>query len=507
MSARLEALAIGRITPRWAAAVATVAAILAWAIYAYSVQMSRGLIVTGMRTIGQGGAAWGIYILFDVYFVGVSFAGISTAALVRLFGLQSLRPISRMAELITIVALMAAGFSVLADLGRPLYGLIYLPQLARPHSPFFGTFTLVVAGYLFASLVFFYLAGRPDAAHCARAPGHLRWLYRLWASGYRGTPAERARHSRVSFWLSLFILPLLVTAHSTLGFVFGIQGGRPGWFSALQAPGFVVLAGVSGVGVIIVVAASVRRWMGLADVIRPEAFQILGNFLWILTLIYLYFMIVEELTASYAASAADTRVAHEVVAGEFAPLFWTTVACFAAATVIGFALFVRGAISVGWMVVAGVLVNIGAVLKRFLIVVPSQAHGALLSYPEGHYVPSWVEVSVVLGLFALAGLAFLVFLKVFPIVPIIETEETVPAAQAPDEASDGPVRVLAFWATLATGLALATTGFVLSLRVGTVYYADPVVPYSPMIFILGVMVTFYSAAVYETIPAGRMRAK
>ncbi len=58
------------------------------------------------------------------------------------------------------------------------------------------------------------------------------------------------------------IVPLLVTAHSTLGFVFGLQIGRPGWHSALQAPAFVLLAGVSGVGLLLVLAAVVRGALG-----------------------------------------------------------------------------------------------------------------------------------------------------------------------------------------------------------------------------------------------------
>lgn len=499
----LENLGVGRVTPRWAAAVAFLSVVVAWGIYTYSVEVSHGMISTGMRTLGKGGATWGLYIMFAVYAIGVSFAGVSTAALVRLFQLRSLEPLTRIAELLTIVALMVGALCILSDLGRPLAGLRFLPQYARPASPFFGTFTLVVSGYLFASLVYFYLAGRADAASCARSSTRLRWLYRLWASGYRGTPAERRRHERVSFWLSLFVLPLLVTAHSTLGFVFGIQGGRPGWFSALQAPGFVVLAGASGIGFLILLAAAARSFLGLEDTIRLEAFRLLGSFLWILTLTYLYFMIVEELTASYAASRAETHVTHEIVWGTYAPIFWTTVTSFAVATAIGFLQFVTRRTSVAWTVTAALLVNVGAILKRFLLVVPSQTHGMLLPYPEGRYVPSFGELSVVIGLFAFAALLYLLFAKIFPIVPLGETGAE--SAEAPLEAEPALLRTAAFWTTLVTGLSLAVTGFLLSLRVGTVYYDDPVVPFSPVIFIVGVMMTFYSAAVYETIPPPRPR--
>ncbi|MBC8231291.1 polysulfide reductase NrfD, partial [bacterium] len=176
------------------------------------------------------------------------------------------KAVSRIAELLTVVSLILAGFVILPDMGRPWRGIVNLFLYARPQSPFFGTFTLVIAGYLFASLVYLYLDGRRDAAICARRiTGWRRNFYRLWAAGYKDTPAEQERHNRASFWLGIAILPLLVTAHSTLGFIFGLQVARPGWFSALQAPGFVILAGVSGVGLLIVIVAILRRLMGAKE--------------------------------------------------------------------------------------------------------------------------------------------------------------------------------------------------------------------------------------------------
>jgi hypothetical protein len=42
-------------------------------------------------------------------------------------------------------------------------------------------------------------------------------------------------------------------------------------------------------------------------------------------------------------------------------------------------------------VVAGILVNLAAIGKRVLIVVPSLVSGALPPYGEGSYRPTWVE--------------------------------------------------------------------------------------------------------------------
>lgn len=414
--------AIGRFGWVWAVAVATLVVIVAWGVFAYSRQLIEGLVVTGMRDIGtMSGATWGLYIVFDIYFVGVSFAGITVAALIRLFNLEWLRPCSRPAELLTIVSLLMAGLVILADLGQPLRGLLHLPLYARPMSPFFGTFTLVVAGYLFASLVYFYLDGRRDAAICAQIPGRLQWFYRLWAAGYRDTPAERERHGRVSYILALLILPLLVTAHSTLGFVFGLQVGRPGWYSALQAPGFVVLAGASGIGLLIVTAAILRVTLREQERLTLAVFRWLGNFLMILTVIYLYFVLVEWLTATYQGLEHERHLLLTLLAGDYPWLYWSAVGGLVVVFLLLFAQFLTQRYSLGLLVFAGLIVNIAAVLKRILIVVPSQTHGTLLPYGPGFYSPTWVEYSIIAGLLALGTLLYILFTKIFPIIELPES--------------------------------------------------------------------------------------
>jgi molybdopterin-containing oxidoreductase family membrane subunit len=71
-------------------------------------------------------------------------------------------------------------------------------------------------------------------------------------------------------------------------------------------------------------------------------------------------------------------------------------------------------------VLSGVLVNLAAIGKRYLIAVPSQTHGTLLPYSTGSYSPTWVEYSIILGLFALGTLLYVLFIKVFPIMEVTE---------------------------------------------------------------------------------------
>ena len=410
---------VARFNAGWYFTLAVLLVLIGLGIYAYLTQLVQGEVVTGMRDIGtMAGAPWGMYIAFVVYFIGVSFAGITIAVLIRLLGMEHLKPIARMAEVLTVISLILGGLCIIADVGQPGRAIINLFKYARPQSPFFGTFTLVVSGYMFASLVYLYLDSRADAAALAKQPSKLQGLYRLWAAGWQGTPAELRRRRIASFWLAIAILPLLVVAHSTLGFVFGLQVGRPGWFGGLQAPGFVILAGVSGLGMLIIIAAILRKVLKLEEAFAIDIFKFLGNFLMTLTIAYLYFMAVEMLTAVYVAGPHEAVINQALLYGQYATIFWTSVGLLVISGLLLFGQFARGSYGLGTTVLAGILVNVASIGKRFLIVIPSQTHGSLLPYTTGNYTPSWVEIWVIVGLVALGTLLFILFMKLFPIMEI-----------------------------------------------------------------------------------------
>lgn len=417
---------IGRFTRAWKVFFAVAIVVVAVGGYAYFREFTEGMGATNMRNVGtMGGATWGLYISMVVYLIGVSFAGITVAALIRLFRLEKLAPVARMAEVLTVVSLILGGLAIIVDLGQPVRGIINLFRYARPQSPFFGTFTLVIAGYLFASLVYLYLGGRRDAAVLSKTPSRLQGFHRRWAAGYQDTAEERKRHWTASFWLALAIVPLLIIAHSTLGFVFGLQVGRPGWYGTLQAPAFVALAGVSGVGHLIILAAIIRRVLNAKDRLKTEIFAWLGRALLLTLLVYLYFMVVELLTLIYNTPEAEKALSDALLTGEYAWIYWGSVA----ALVVPVAIVAYQALNrqwhIGLLVASGVLVNLAAIGKRYLIVVPSQTHGNLLPYEVGSYSPSWIEWAVVVGLLGLGALLIGLFMKTFPILPLEPDEEVM----------------------------------------------------------------------------------
>ena len=124
---RLEETALApvrRTGLRYWALVAFLLAVIGWGAYAYSVQLRDGLVVTGMRDR----ISWGLYIATFVFFIGISHAGTLISAILRVSQARWRTPVTRMAEFITVVALVCGASFVIIDMGRPdrlLFVFIY----------------------------------------------------------------------------------------------------------------------------------------------------------------------------------------------------------------------------------------------------------------------------------------------------------------------------------------------------------------------------------------------
>jgi molybdopterin-containing oxidoreductase family membrane subunit len=81
---------------------------------------------------------------------------------------------------------------------------------------------------------------------------------------------------------------------------------------------------------------------------------------------------------------------------------------------------IRGSLAA--LFIVSVFVNIGMWYERFVIIVTSIAH----EYEPGGwgiYVPSWVEITILIGSFAWFFFWFLLFTKSLPTISIAEVKE------------------------------------------------------------------------------------
>lgn len=434
---------MGRAGRLWIAGLLAVCAIGA---VAWRTQLEHGLRVTEMRNY----VSWGAYMVNFVFFIGISHAGTLISAILRVTDAGWRRPITRMAEAITVFALLVGAPMVLIDMGRP-DRIMNVFTHGRFQSPILWD-VVSITTYLTGSMLYLYVAMVPDMpllARHARERGRsprLVWLYETMSLGYRESPEHRRRLGVALGAMAAIIIPVAVSVHTVVSWVFGMTL-RPGWHSTIFGPYFVVGAIFSGTAAIITAMAIFRRAYRLERYLLPLHFRHLGKLLLVLTLLYAYFTLSEYLTAWYGGLEADSRLM-ELLAGQTAYglsfWLWVVLGLFAP---IGFLLF-PGRRSISAIVAASVLVNIGMWVKRYLIVVPTLQTPFIPAEAAGitpWYFPSPVEWAITAGAFAAFLLLFTLFSRLFPILSIWETAEDVaettvraggvPAAGRPQSAS------------------------------------------------------------------------
>ncbi len=420
-------LTVGPSFRRWALALA---AVVLWAFAAWIWQLVYGLGATGLgRPI-----YWGLYITNFVFFIGVSHAGTLISAILRIVYAEWRRPITRMAEVITVLVLFFGVGNILLDLGRPDR---VLNVIRHPHfrSPLLWD-VMSISIYLTASTIYLYLPLIPDIALLRdRTSGWRHRLYRRLALGWTGTPRQWHRLERAIAVMAVLVIPIAVSVHTVVSWVFAMTI-QPMWHSTIFGPYFVVGAIFSGIAAIIAAMVIVRKVYRLEQYLQPVHFNNLGLLLLVMACLWFYFTFAEHLTTWYGQEPQELAVFNAKLFGSFAPYFWAMfVCCF----VVPFAILSnRRTRTITGTLVASISVNLGMWLERFTIVVPS------LSNPRAPihtfvYVPSWVEWSLLAGCFAAFTLLYMGFTKLFPIVSIWELRAEAPASGTSGEEAARPL--------------------------------------------------------------------
>jgi molybdopterin-containing oxidoreductase family membrane subunit len=401
-------------TPRFYLAAGILGALALWGLVAYYLQLRDGLGRTGLNRPGY----WGIYIIDFVFFIGISHAGTLISAILRVSQAEWRRAITRSAEFITVLVLGFGAIQPIIDLGRP-DRVLYVMLHAQLRSPLLWD-VMSIGLYLTASTIYLYIPMIPDLAIIRDAGIKAPWLYRFLAAGYRDTPEQRARLERVIGVLAIAVIPIAVSVHTIIGWIFAMTL-RPMWHSTIFGPYFVMGAIYSGIAAILIAMVVLRRAYRLEEYFRPVHFDYMGRLLLLFSLLWFYFTFAEYLTAFYGGEPAEMRTFWAKVWGPFAVPFWAMVlGCF----VIPLALMWRKATRTPrGTLVAGIAVVIGMWLERFNIVVPTSVNPRWEMESLGRYLPSWVELSILAGTFAGFILLYMVATKFFPIVSIWEIKE------------------------------------------------------------------------------------
>jgi Ni/Fe-hydrogenase subunit HybB-like protein len=389
-------------------------------VYAYYRQLTKGLVVTSMRDY----VSWGIYISNFVFFVAISLVGSLITAILRLANVHWSTPLTRIAEIIAVSAIVFASIIIIVDMGRPerFYNLFFYGRLQSP----IMWDVIVITTYFFISLLLLYFPLLPDLkillAKKEGSPGWLQKMYRFLGSFWKGTSLQFKISNKAINILCIIIIPVAFCIHTVTSWLFATTY-RPGWDSTNFGAYFISGAFLVGAGGVVVAMYVFRKYYRLEKYIKEVHFEKMGRIVVLLALLYLYFNVNEYLIPAFKMKKPEESHLTNLFAGEFAPVFWFAILVGMIIPII-ILLFKKGRQPLP-MFIAGIMVVVGAWFKRYLIVTPTLLHPFLPMHdaPESyhHYFPSWEEWAIAMGSLAGALLVITFFARIFPIIPIHET--------------------------------------------------------------------------------------
>lgn len=395
-----------RVTNRLVAWIAFLIILILIGVYGFSQTLLEGHWRTGLEVPAMGGAVWGLYVTNYIFLIGASAGGFIIAASAHIFNVEKYKPISTLATLLALIIILLPPIFIAADLGRPDRMLHVAYPTPNPRSPLFYVL-LTLTLYIILLVVEAWFSMR------RRLAVKRRWL----TLGFDDlSEYSIERDERILRVLSSVGLPLAVLVHSVTGWIFGLMKSRPFWFSPLMAPIFLSSALVSGVALLIFVCIVVKRFAGFR--IEEDTISDLARLLFMMIPIDIFFLLIEVLTVAYAHEPTDMRPLLFLLVGSNAPLFWFELI---AGALLPFVILAspRYRRSARLLTLTSLLILAGIWLKRWNLLMA----GTLFThewfgwaeYPIGSYTPTWVEWSVMTGIYGGAALLFTLLIKLLPV--------------------------------------------------------------------------------------------
>ena len=384
------------------------------------------LITTGVGVWGNNRPVfWAFDIVNFVFWIGIGHAGTLISAILFLLRQQWRTSINRFAEAMTIFAVMCAGIFPAIHVGRAwlVYWLAPYPNQMSIWPNFRSPLlwdVFAVSTYATVSLLFWYLGMIPDLATLRdRAQKPLRRLaYGLFALGWRGSARQWHRYERAYLLLAALATPLVLSVHSVVSFDFAVSV-VPGWHTTIFPPYFVAGAIFSGMAMVVMLMVPARAYFGLKDLVTLRHLDNMNRVILATSCMVGYAYLTEIFLAWYSVSPGERFAFLNRAFGPYAWAYWLMVSCNVAVPQL---FWFRKCRTTPWiMMIVAILVNVGMWTERFVIIVGSLSRDYLPSN-WGYYTPTWVDLTMLAGSFALFFTLFLLFCRYLPMVAMAEVK-------------------------------------------------------------------------------------
>ncbi len=390
----------------------------------------RNEIVMGL---GVGGwtrpIMWASYITNFVFWVGIAHCGTLVSAVLYLFRSHFRRAVYRVAEAMTIFAVLTAGLFPLVHTGRPWFGYWLIPYPnQRGLWPNFRSplewDVFAVTTYLIISSVFFLVGLIPDAAAARDRAKHpaMKLLYQAVSFGWIGTNNNWKHYYGAYIFFAAMATPLVFSVHSVVSWDFAMAQ-VPGWHSTLFAPYFVAGAIFSGVAMVINLLIPIRKTFRLEHIVTLDHMEKLSKLVLLTSTMVAYSYLTEFFMAWYGPNKFERDIFWYRATGHYWWAFWIMFTC---NCIIPLSLwFKKVRRNMRVLFVLCLFVNVGMWFERFVIIVTSLSR-PMEPAPTVYYRMSWTEAAVTAGAFAWFFMYFLIFVRVLPAFSIAELKETLP---------------------------------------------------------------------------------
>ncbi len=391
--------------------------------YSFSLVFRKGLYLTGLgRPV-----CWGNLITDFVFWVGIAHSGTLISAILFLFRARLRTAVYRIAEMMTVFAVMTAGLFPIFHLGRPwlAYWLVPYPNQRGLWINFRSPLVwdvFAVSTYLTVSVIFLLVGVAPDAALLRdRARGWRRRLYAALALGWRGGDEQWRHYSRAYLYLAALATPLVLSVHSVVSWDFA-SSLIPGWHGTIFAPDFVAGAIYSGVGMVFTLLIPLRKYLTLEHMITDYHFDNMSKLTLLTGTILFYAYGMEYFVAWYSGNTFEQTTFFRRAFGPQWWGGWTMIICNAFVSQLLWFRKVRTNLTA--LFVISIFINIGMWFERYVII--QSLTNDYIPYAWDQMTPTWADWGILAGSFGWFGRWFLLFAKTFPIVAIQEIKEFIP---------------------------------------------------------------------------------
>jgi molybdopterin-containing oxidoreductase family membrane subunit len=410
-------------TVSWYLGLATAVFFLSIGAYCWHQQIIRGLGVAGI----SHPIMWGVYITDFVFWVGIAHSGTLISAVLFLFRAKWRVPIYRIAEAMTVFAVLTAGLFPIIHLGRPwnFYWLLPYPNQrylwVNFRSPLLWD-VFAVSTYLTVSVLFFIIGLIPDiAAARDRSTGIKKILYSLTSLGWRGSNNQWRHYVAAYGFFAALATPLVLSVHSVVSWDFAM-GNVPGWHTTIFPPYFVAGAIFSGLAMVITITIPMRKAFHLEKYLTLWHYEKMCQLILFTSGIVTYAYATEFFIAWYSNNPFERYQFWFRPFGDFKLAFWGMVSC---NCIFPLTLWWKKCRrNLVWLFILSILINIGMWLERFNIIFTSLSREFIPS-AWGNYNFSWIEAGITVGSFGWFFTFLLIFIKLFPSMALTEIKETL----------------------------------------------------------------------------------